>query len=72
MKSILGNRRVQNLPFSTHLRALNYDFDEFLHILNGRIDQANKIKSLKNGKNGILRTSRSSKIDFTQNLSAEK
>ena len=65
VRSILGNRKVPNLPSLTHLRALNYDFYGFLHFLNAKIDQTNTIKSLRNGTNGIFRTSRSPKIDFT-------
>ena len=48
-----------------HLEARNFDFYEILHFLDARIDQINKFKSPTNGKNGIIRTSRSSKIDFT-------
>ena len=30
---------VQNLPFLSHLEALNFDFYEFLHLLVAKIDQ---------------------------------
>ena len=46
----------------THLEALKFDFNEFLHFLKAEFYQINKIQGPKNGKNGH---SRFSKIDFT-------
>ena len=54
---------VQNLPF--------YIF-EFLHFLKPETDKINKGQSPQNGKNDNFRTSRPSKINFTQNLSDRK
>ena len=48
-----------------HLEALNFDFNEFLHFLKAKIYQKAKMQTPKNGKNGTLRTSRLSKVDFT-------
>ena len=60
-----GGSRSAKSAISKHLEAVNFYFHEFLHFLDARIDQMNKFKSPTNGKNGIIRTSRSSKIDFT-------
>ena len=58
---------------STHLEALNFDFNEFLHFFNAEIYQVNKIQSPKNGKNGnFYMISRFSKFDFTENLNDRK
>ena len=46
VKLILGIQEVQNVPFLTHLEALNFDFYEFLHFLMAEIYQINKIHSL--------------------------
>ena len=48
----------------THLEALNFDFDEFLHFLKAEIYQSNKIHSSEKGKNGSFSISRILKIDF--------
>ena len=37
-------------PIVTHLMALNFDLNPYLHFLNARTDQINKIKCPKNGK----------------------
>ena len=44
VKSILGCIEVQNLLFPTHLEAVNFDFDEFLHYLNAEIYKINNIQ----------------------------
>ena len=53
------------LAILTHLEALNFDFQEFLHFLKAVIYQIDKIQSPKNGKNCSFSTSNFSKIDFT-------
>ena len=53
------------LAILTHLEALNFDFQEFLHFLKAVIYQIDKIQSTKNGKNCSFSTSNFSKIDFT-------
>ena len=42
MKTIFGIPELQNLPFLTHLEAVNFDFYEFLQFLEAEIE---KIKS---------------------------
>ena len=53
------------LAILTHLKALNFDFQEFLHFLKAVIYQIDNIQSPKNGKNYSFSTSNFSKIDFT-------
>ena len=53
------------LAILTHLEALNFDFQEFLHFLKAVIYQIDKIQSPENGKNCSFSTSNFSKIDFT-------
>ena len=45
VKSILRTLEVQNLPFLTHLEALDFDFHEFLHFLKAEVvdQQINKM-----------------------------
>ena len=52
----------------THLQALNFEFDEFLHFLKVAIYQISKIQSSKNDKNSSFRASRFSKISVTENF----
>ena len=42
------------LAILTHLEALNFDFQEFLHFLKAVIYQIDKIQSPKNGKTAVL------------------
>ena len=66
VKLILGIVEVQNQPVQlTHLEDMNFDFHEFLHFLKAENRQIRQILSPENGKNSILRASRTSKIDFT-------
>ena len=60
-----GDSRSAKSAILTHLEALKFDFNEFLHFLKAEFYQINKIKSPKYGKNGRFRASRFSKIDFT-------
>ena len=53
------------LAILTHLEALNFDFQEFLHFLKAVIYQIDKTQSPKNGNNCSFSTSNFSKIDFT-------
>ena len=59
------NSKSAKLAILTHLEALNFDFQEFLHFLKAVIYQIDKIQSPKNGKNCSFSTSNFSKIDFT-------
>ena len=61
--SFLASKSAK-LAILTHLEALNFDFQEFLHFLNAVIYQIDKIQSPQNGKNGYFSTSNLSKIDF--------
>ena len=58
----LGDFRSAKSAILTHLEALKFDFNEFLHFLKAEFYQINKIQSPKNGKNGRFRASRFSKI----------
>ena len=60
-----GDFKSAKSAILTHLEALKFDFNEFLHFLKAEFYQINKIQSPKNGKNGGFRASRFSKIDFT-------
>ena len=60
-----GDSKSAKSAIFTHLETLNSDFYEFLYLLKAEIYQIYKIQSPKNGKTGIFRTSRLSKIDFT-------
>ena len=60
----IGQSRISKSANWTHMRALNFDFYEFLHSLKDEITQFGKIQSLSNGKNSLFRISRRSKIDF--------
>ena len=57
---------------ATHLQTHNFDSKEFLQFLKAQINKINQIHYPENGKKGIFRTSRYSRIDFTQNLSDRK
>jgi len=67
-----GYSRSAKSAILTHSEALNVDFNEFLHFLKAEIYQINQIQSPKNCKNGNFRTSRVSKVDFTQNMRDRK
>ena len=60
-----GDCKSAKSALLTHLGALNFDFHVFLQFLKTEMCQINKIQSSKNGKKGIFRSSKSSKIDFT-------
>jgi len=49
VKFILGGVEVQKSAILTHLEALNFDFNEFLHFLKSEIYQMNKVQNKKNG-----------------------
>ena len=49
----------------THLEALKYESYKFLLFLKAEIYQIYKIQRPKIAKNGIIRTSRVLKVDFT-------
>ena len=60
-----GDSRSPKSAILTHLKALNFDFCEFLHFLKAEIYQISKLYSSQNGKNGSFATSTFCKIDFT-------
>ena len=60
-----GVSRSAKSAISTHIEAVNFDFDEFLHFLEAEIGQITKVQSHKNDKNGSFSTSRFLKTDFT-------
>ena len=62
--NFVDSRSAQS-AISTHLDALNFDNNDFLHFLKAEIYQIFKIYIPKNGKNGSFYTSRIHKIDFT-------
>ena len=65
MKSVLENFEAPKTAIFAHLEALNFGFYDVLQFLKAEIDQINKIQSTKMAKNGLVRTSRFSNIDFT-------
>ena len=56
----------------TNYEALNCDFYDFLHFSKAEICQISKIHRMKNGKIGNFKTSKFSKIGFTENLNEKK
>ena len=57
--------RIVKSAILTHLQALNFDYQEFLHFLKAEVYQINKHLSPENCINGSFTASRFSKIDFT-------
>ena len=53
-----GDSRSAKSAILTHLEALNFDFNEFLHFLKAEFYQINQIQSSKNVKMAIFRISR--------------
>ena len=54
VKSKLSILEPKKLPFQHIKKALNFDFNEFLHFVKAENDQRINIQSLQNCKNGIL------------------
>ena len=67
VKSILEILEVQHLSYQHIKKAMNFDFDEFLHFLKAEIYQMNKIQSptAHKAKLTVLETSRFFRVDFT-------
>ena len=61
----LGDSRSAKCAILTHSEPLNFYLFEFLLFLKAKNYQMMQIDSPKNGKNGIFRTSKFYKIDFT-------
>ena len=53
-----GDFKSAKSAILTHLEALKFDFNEFLHFLKAEFYQINQIQSSKNAKMAIFRTSR--------------
>ena len=49
-----GKSRVSRSAILTHWEALNFDFHEFLHLLNPNFNQMDKIHRPQNGKNSTF------------------
>ena len=62
---IFWDSRSAKSAILTHLEALKFDFNEFLHFQQAEIQQINIFQRPQNGKNSTFRTSRLTKIDFT-------
>ena len=61
----VGQPEASQMVILKYLEALNFMFDKFLHLEKAEIDQKSKLRVIKIAQNGIFRTFRISKIDFT-------